>query len=217
MNYNLKSPYVAIIDYGLGNLFSVKNACDHIGLNSKITNSKLEISNAGALILPGVGAFKQAMDSLKSLNLIDVIVKFADSDRPLIGICLGMQLLFEQSKEFGLNNGLGLVKGEVKKFDVPSSVKVPHIGWNSINKIDNNSWGNDFFKNQINGDDMYFIHSYFCQPIDSSIIKAKTKYGGEYFCSAIVQNNIFGVQFHPERSAEKGLNFYKNIRNIIQK
>lgn len=217
MNYNLKSPYVAIVNYGLGNIFSVKNACDHVGLISKITSSKLEIINAGALILPGVGAFKQAMDSLKSLKLIDAIVKFADSDRPLIGICLGMQLLFEESKEFGSNNGLGLVKGKVKKFDVPSSVKVPHIGWNSINKIDKNSWENDFLKNQINGDDMYFIHSYFCQPTDSSIIKAKTKYGGDYFCSAIVQDNIFGVQFHPERSAEKGLKFYKNIRDIIQK
>lgn len=215
MNYNLKSPYVAIVNYGLGNLFSVKNACDHVGLISKITSSKLEISNASALILPGVGAFKQAMDSLKSLDLIDAIIKFSDLDRPLIGICLGMQLLFDESEEFGSSNGLGLVKGKVKKFNVPSSVKVPHIGWNRINKVHDDSWENDFFKNQVNGDDMYFIHSYYCQPTDSSIIKAKTKYGEKYFCSSIIQNNIFGVQFHPERSAEKGLKFYNNIRNII--
>ena len=110
--------YTAIVNYGLGNLFSIKNACNFVGLSSQITNSKNEISNANAVILPGVGAFKQAMESLQSLDLIETIINFSKSNRPLLGICLGMQLLFEESQEFGLHDGLGLVKGKVKKFNV---------------------------------------------------------------------------------------------------
>ena len=213
----MKTRYTAIVNYGLGNLFSIKNACNFVGLSSQITNSKNEISNANAVILPGVGAFKQAMESLQSLDLIETIINFSKSNRPLLGICLGMQLLFEESQEFGLHDGLGLVKGKVKRFNVASSLKVPHIGWNSIRKVDDNSWDNNYLKNLKNGDNMYFIHSYYCQPSDSSIIKSKTKYGDLNFCSTIIQDNICGMQFHPERSAVQGLAIYKNLKNMIMK
>ena len=130
--------YIAIVNYGLGNLFSIKNACNFVGLSSQITNSKNEISNANAVILPGVGAFKQAMESLQSLDLIETIINFSKSNRPLLGICLGMQLLLDKSCESTTETkGLSLISGTCKKFDSYSEnqIHVPHVGWNNVKKI----------------------------------------------------------------------------------
>ena len=160
MDFNTK--YCAIIDYGMGNLFSVKNACTYVGLSSIITSKTEEINEAAMIILPGVGAFSNAMDSLQNLNLVDTILNFASSGKPVIGICLGMQLLFEKSYEFGEKQGLGLIKGDVLKFDIKECLRVPHIGWNSI--VETNSWDKTFLKGSKSESTMYFVHSFFCNP-----------------------------------------------------
>jgi glutamine amidotransferase len=211
---NTDNAYCAIIDYGMGNLFSVKNACEYVGLPSRVTNSIDEINDAGILILPGVGGFKVAMDSLNNLNLVDAILKFSHSKKPIIGICLGMQLLFEKSYEFGQHRGLGLIKGSVLKFDIDLSLKVPHMGWNKIMKT-NYNWDNSYLKGLQDQTTMYFVHSFFCEPSDKSVILSKTEYGEKIFCSSLVKNNIFGVQFHPEKSAAQGLLFYQNIKDFV--
>tara|TARA_Y100001935_G_scaffold238298_1_gene224526 strand:+ start:66 stop:710 length:645 start_codon:yes stop_codon:yes gene_type:complete len=211
MDFNTK--YCAIIDYGMGNLFSVKNACTYVGLSSIITSKTEEINEAAMIILPGVGAFSNAMDSLQNLNLVDTILNFASSGKPVIGICLGMQLLFEKSYEFGEKQGLGLIKGDVLKFDIKECLRVPHIGWNSI--VETNSWDKTFLKGSKSESTMYFVHSFFCNPLDESVIVSKTKYGKKTFCSSLVKNNITGVQFHPEKSANQGLLFYQNLKEYI--
>ena len=206
---------VAIIDYKMSNLFSVQAACQKVGLSSIITSEKHEILDAKVAILPGVGAFGEAMKYLGKTKLDDTIYQFVDSGKPFVGICLGLQLLFESSDEFGNNKGLGVVKGKVKKiqFHSEGNIKypIPQIGWNKIT-------GNTIFwektllcNNQIN-DFMYFVHSYFVEPENDNIILSTTTYGNLEYCSSIQQNNIFACQFHPEKSGEIGLNIYKNIK-----
>ena len=205
---------VAIIDYKMSNLFSVQAACNKVWLSSVITSDKNEILDAKVAILPGVGAFGEAMKYLSDLNLDDTIYQFVDSGKPLIGICLGLQLLFESSEEFGNYIGLGLVKGKVKKFRFHSknSIKypVPQIGWNKITG-NGTSWEKTLLCNNGNGDFMYFVHSYFVEPEDDNIILSHTTYGNTEYCSSIQQNNIFACQFHPEKSGEVGLNIYKSL------
>ena len=209
---------VAIIDYKMSNLFSVQAACENVGLSSIITSDKDEILDAKVAILPGVGAFGEAMKFLCDSKLDDTIDQFVDSGKPFVGICLGLQLLFESSVEFGNYSGLGLVKGKVRKFQFYSnnSVKypVPQIGWNMI-KQTNNSWDDSLLCNNANGDFMYFIHSYFVEPIDESIILSKTIYGNTEYCSSIKQDNIFGYQFHPEKSGIVGMKVYQELKKKL--
>jgi len=206
---------VAIIDYKMSNLFSVQAACEKVGLSSVLTSEKNEILDAKIAILPGVGAFGEAMKYLSDLKLDDTIFQFVDSGKPFVGICLGLQLLFERSEEFGDYSGLGLIKGKVKKFKFHScnSTKypVPQIGWNIIKQV-NDTWKNSLLCNNANDDFMYFVHSYFVEPEDDNIILSKTIYGNTEYCSSIQQNNIFACQFHPEKSGEIGLNIYKNLK-----
>jgi len=211
---------VIIIDYQLGNLFSVKQACSHVGVKATVSSNKEDILSADALILPGVGAFIQAMSNLKNLDLVDAIKQKVNGGTPIFGICLGLQLLFTKSEEFGSQNGLDLISGSIKKF--PSQfndreIKVPHIMWNQIYS-QNKSW-NESPLNELNDFDfMYFIHSYYVEPTNSNSILTKTNYDEIEFCSSIIQNNIFATQFHPEKSADKGILIYKNwalINNLI--
>ncbi len=206
---------VAIIDYKMSNLFSVQAACNSVGLSSVITSDNNQILDAKIAILPGVGAFGEAMKYLSDLKLDDTIFQFVDSGKPFVGICLGLQLLFDSSEEFGKNSGLGLIKGKVKKFNFYShnSTKypVPQIGWNTLKQI-NDSWDDSLLYNNTNGDFMYFIHSYFVEPQNKNIILSSTTYGNTEYCSSIQQNNIFACQFHPEKSGEIGLNIYKNLK-----
>jgi glutamine amidotransferase len=202
---------VVIIDYQLGNLFSVKQACDTVGIDSKISSEKSDILNADALILPGVGAFIEAMKNLNKLDISNIIKSKVINGTPIFGICLGQQLLFTESEEFGAGNGLNLIPGIIKRF--PASIeerkiKVPHIAWNTIYEA-NQSWDTSALKELSNNDFMYFIHSYYVKPINTSCILALTNYDGIEFCSAINYNNIFATQFHPEKSASKGLSIYK--------
>ena len=206
---------VAIIDYKMSNLFSVQAACQKVGLSSIITSDKNEILDAKIAILPGVGAFGEAMKYLKESSLDKTIHQFVDKGKPFVGICLGLQLLFDSSEEFGNCSGLGLIKGKVRKFKVHSfnSIKypVPQIGWNNI--ISNGvSWEGTLLSNNIDNDFMYFVHSYYVEPQIKNVILSSTIYGNTEYCSSVQQNNIFACQFHPEKSGDIGLNIYKNLK-----
>jgi len=206
---------VAIIDYKMSNLFNVQAACSRVGLSSIITSNVAQIIDAKVAILPGVGAFGEAMKYLRRSKLDKAIHEFVESGKPLVGICLGLQLLFDCSEEFGNYSGLGLIKGRVKKFkynyDNSTKYPVPQIGWNKINKT-NGSWDDSLLHNNTNGDFMYFVHSYYVEPQMKNIILSSTTYGNTEYCSSIQQNNIFACQFHPEKSGEIGLNIYKTLK-----
>ena len=211
---------IAIIDYGMGNLFSVKQACNYVGLNAFITTQKSDLKNASAIILPGVGAFGDAMDTLRKLDLIEPIKDFINSGKPFLGICLGIQLLMGESEEFGLHKGLNIIEGRVIKF--PSSgeypEKVPQVGWNQISKpsyLKNNGWENSLLKGLSDEEYMYFVHSFYVVPDSKEVILSQTEYAGITYCSSLQLKNIFACQFHPERSEKKGLQMYKNLASII--
>ncbi|MBN1405329.1 MAG: imidazole glycerol phosphate synthase subunit HisH [Candidatus Omnitrophica bacterium] len=218
---NLK---IVIIDYGMGNLFSVKQACIHAGLDALITSDKKELLSADAAILPGVGAFGDAMDNLHKLDMVLPIKDFVASGRQFYGICLGMQLLMDESEEFGSYKGLGLVNGCVVKFPNKDKngrkIKVPQVGWNSIKRpLDNSSdpWNDTALENINNNELMYFVHSYYALPSEQGVVLSKTVYEGMEYCSSIKYGkNIFASQFHPEKSAGIGLNIYKNWKHIIE-
>lgn len=211
---------VVIIDYQLGNLFSVKQACDSVGIIAEISSSREDILSADALILPGVGAFIEAMNNLKKFGLDTAIQTKVNGGTPIFGICLGQQLLFTESEEFGAGKGLDLISGIIKRFPETieeRKVKVPHIAWNTIFKL-NKEWDNTALKDLNNNNFMYFIHSYYVKPKDDACILTLTNYDGIEFCSAILRNNIFATQFHPEKSADKGISIYKNwalINNLL--
>jgi glutamine amidotransferase len=207
---------VAIIDYKMSNLHSVQAACNKVGMSSVITADAAQILDAKIAILPGVGAFGEAMTQLTESKLDDCIVSFVESGRPFIGICLGLQLLFESSEEFGSHKGLGLIKGTVKKFNfsISENIKypVPQIGWNRILQH-SFSWDGTLLCNNQNDDFMYFVHSYYVEPDDKNMILTTTTYGDQEYCSAIHYNNIFATQFHPEKSGSIGLKVYEQLKN----
>ncbi len=214
---------VAIVDYGRGNLFSVAQACLHVGLDPHITGSPKEIEGAAAVIIPGVGAFGDAMDTLARLDLVGVLRTVASSETPLLGICLGAQLLFEESEEFGTHKGLGIVPGHVVPFDRPRegnrALKVPHVGWNRISRSSSasaNSWDETLLAGQ--GDDafMYFVHSYIMQPESDDIVLSLSTYGDVKFCSGLVSGKVTAFQFHPERSGPEGLRIYQRLAENIR-
>lgn len=204
---------VVILDYNLGNLFSVKHACDYVGIDSHISSSVEDVQSADALILPGVGAFPEAMKNLVELGLVDEIKAFADLGKPIFGICLGLQLLFTGSEEFENTPGLNLVHGTIKKFPNQNNgrhLKVPQINWNTVG-FGEASWANTALNTIEPNSFMYFVHSYYVVPENKAEILTRTDYEGFSYCSSISKNNnIFAVQFHPEKSGEKGVEIYKN-------
>jgi len=194
---------IAIVDYGAGNLFSVKNACDYLGLETVTSNNANDLEKANGIILPGVGAFADAMEKLEATGLIPVIKEQAVK-KPLIGICLGMQMLFDKSYEYGEYDGLSLIPGKVKPIIAPKEFKIPHIGWNSLTFKNGKS---PLFKYINEGDFVYFVHSFFADECEKNQI-AVTDYSAPL--TAAVQNkNVFGTQFHPEKSGDVGLNILK--------
>jgi glutamine amidotransferase len=214
-------PLVAILDYGLGNLFSVEQACALSGLNSIITNSKKDILNADAVILPGVGAYGDAMLTLRRLDLVNVLRDIAESPKPLVGVCLGLQLLMTESYEFGHHKGLGIIEGPVVRFDAPKEkeriLKVPQIGWNRIFQPEGGlRWHGTLLDGIEDGEYMYFVHSYTVQPQDSNVILSNSRYGHIDFCSSIQRGNVFACQFHPERSGQEGMKLYHNLAILLQ-
>ncbi|MEW7289530.1 imidazole glycerol phosphate synthase subunit HisH [Aquimarina sp. 2304DJ70-9] len=210
---------LTIIDYGSSNLYSVINACKTFGIDPVVSNDHAIIKSSDAVILPGVGAFNEAMSSLEKLDLIEPIKEFVHSGKPFMGICLGLHLLFERSEEFGDTKGLGLVKGSIKKFpsDKEQNLKVPQIAWNKINSVNNNNWEKSPFATIQEGTFMYFVHSFYADAEDPEVILSETEYNNVTYCSSILKNNIFATQFHPEKSGDLGLEIYKNwFSNIIQ-
>ena len=192
----------AIIDYGAGNLFSVKNALDFLGIENKITNSPDDLRTADRLILPGVGAFPDAMRMLKESGLVEVI-KEEVQKKPLLGICLGMQMLFEKGYEFGETDGLGLIPGSVKLMHPAGELPVPHIGWNSLEFNEPCK----LLDKCENGEYVYFVHS-FAAECDSKNVAAYCDYGMK-IPALVFEGNVYGAQFHPEKSGETGLNILR--------
>ena len=203
---------IAIIDYGMGNLKSVKNALDFLGIPSVVTKDKEVIRNSNAVILPGVGAFKQAMDNLKDDNLDIFIKDLANEGKLILGICLGMQILFEEGFEGERCQGLGLIKGNIRKMEPKEKVKIPHMGWNKI--VINN---NDDIINGLSGDNfLYYVHSFMaCEYMDENLI-AYSNYGGVKVPGIVRKDNVIGMQFHPEKSGETGLNLLKKFGEMIK-
>ena len=197
---------IGIIDYKLNNLRSVQKAFEKIGTSAFISSDAKELSRAEKLVLPGVGAFGKAMENIKALGLEDLICSSARGGKPLLGICLGMQLLFTRSSENGVHDGLNLIAGDVKLF--PNSVKVPHIGWNQI-EIQHKY---KILKSVVDKSFVYFVHSYYAQP-QEQVTLTTTEYGF-HFTSMVQKDDIFGIQFHPEKSQVAGLQILKNFSEL---
>lgn len=197
---------IAIIDYGVGNLFSLKSSLEYIGAKAIVTSDKDVISSVEKIILPGVGAFGDAAKKLEKTGLKDIILNEVKSGKPLLGICLGMQLLFEKSYEYGEHFGLGLIKGEVVPIEnvIPKEYKIPHICWNSLHFKGEKS---RIFKYIKEGDFVYFVHSYYGANCDDYVTSV-TDYGAELTAS-VECGNVFGCQFHPEKSGDVGLKILK--------
>jgi len=210
-----KSPKIAVIDYGLSNLYSISKALARFTDKVFITDELSGLNSADAVVLPGVGAFEEGMKGLEARGLTEGIKKFAISGRPILGICLGAQLLLSKGYEFGVFDGLDLIKGEVVKFPEAVKEKIPHIGWNEIYPPESGQWNKTIFDFSGKKANMYFIHSYIMKPEKSENILALTSYAGFEFCSAIRQKNIYGCQFHPEKSAEQGLGIIKNFVGLV--
>lgn len=199
---------IAIVDYGAGNIFSVKNALDHLGIASRLTSDKAEIENADEIILPGVGAFGFAMQKLREADLVDFL-RYQAKNKPFLGICLGMQVLFEKGYEFGEHDGLGLIEGSVQKIDAPDLI-IPHMGWNKLEKL------NDcpLLQTVSDNDYVYFVHSYRAVCDDKSIA-AYCEYGGRVPALVYDGKYAYGAQFHPEKSGEVGLGILKTFGGLV--
>jgi len=199
---------VAIVDYRTSNLFNIRKACEHVGLDCSIASELSDPFKFDAVVLPGVGAFGDAMSNLSRYDLIRPIKDFVSAGRPLFAICLGFQLLFSESEEFGMNKGLDIVRGLVKR--IPNSndncrkVKVPQVGWNFI-RGEKFVWENTPLRKLQSPSYMYFVHSFFASPDDASTVASTTEYCGLTYCSSISFGKIFATQFHPEKSGPKGL------------
>lgn len=211
---------VAIVDYGLGNLFSINQACQKVGLDSVITADHQILAGADAIILPGVGAFGDAMKSLEDNGLIPILLNFVQERKPFMGICLGMQLLFDESEEFGNNKGLGLIGGRVVRFpylDNNGNInRVPQIQWNQIHSNTKDLWLNSPLQDLGEGTYMHFVHSYYAEPLNQKEILSYSEYGGINYASAVIKDNIVGIQYHPEKSGENGIKIYKSWSNFIK-
>jgi imidazole glycerol-phosphate synthase subunit HisH len=217
----VERPQVAIIDYHMGNLFSVQRACEWAGLEGIITSDPRQVERADAVILPGVGAFGAAMEALNRTGVSQAIRDYVAAGRPFVGICLGIQLLMSESCEFGAHRGLGIIPGRVLSFrsslDADNLVKIPQMQWNRIQAPRGHpTWEGTLLNGLPGGTFMYFVHSYYVVPDDSSMMIAKTSYAGREFCSALQLKNVFACQFHPERSGPAGLHIYQSLADRLR-
>lgn len=210
---------IAVVDYGLGNINSINRAIEACGAKAILTSDREEIFSADGLVLPGVGAFQYGMGKLIENNLDKVLQDFAQTGKPILGICLGMQLLFESSEEFGFCAGLSLIPGKVLKLEINDTTneKLPHVSWNEIFSTNAPSWENTILDGIGNNQDMYFVHSYYVKPAIEQSILSMTEYSEFVYCSTVKHGNIYGCQFHPEKSAKFGLKIIKNFINICEK
>ena len=211
------SKKVTIIDYGCGNILNLARAIKFLGYEVDITRDKNKIINSTHVILPGVGAFGNAMRQIEKYNLFNIILEYAKSNKPLLGICLGMQILHTESYEFGVHKGLGLIEGKVIKISNKKNtkVKIPHMGWNEIYPSNNKKgWKNKILKNSLIGKSFYFVHSFICITKDHDSTIAVSNYSNISIPAVVATGNIFGCQFHPEKSADNGLAILKNFCEI---
>jgi glutamine amidotransferase len=210
---------ITIIDYGMGNLRSVQKGFEKVGFAAQVTTDPRVVAQADRLVLPGVGAFRDCMHNLRSGGFVEAIEQFVATGRPFLGICLGLQLLFTESKEFGHHQGLNIIPGKVRRFaddlkldgvdgQESTILKVPHMGWNQIQHQDI-----PLFNGVKQGSYVYFVHSYYVQPDDAAVVAATTNYGND-FCSAICHDNVMATQFHPEKSQQVGLTILKNFGEL---
>ncbi len=200
---------IAVVDYGVGNLHSVTKALQKVGADARVTTDWREVEKAKGVVFPGVGAFKDSMDALNRADLGRAVLEAVHSGKPFLGICVGLQMLFEVGEEFGVSRGLGVLGGRVVKFkDVP---KIPHLGWNQI-KV--RMPGNPLLEGIPDGSYFYFVHSYYGVPNDPGVVATTTDYGGD-FTSMVWRDNVFATQFHPEKSQAVGLKLLENFKRYV--
>lgn len=202
---------IAVVDYGVGNLFSLTCSLAAAGARAEVTSDADRILSADGVILPGVGAFSDARDKLRSSGLESAVNEVAASGRPLLGICLGMQMLFERSLEYGVHEGLGLLKGEVVPFRLPAEYKIPHMGWNSLRFVRDNP----LLRYVKQGEYVYYVHSYYASDCDDSVA-AVSEYGGVTVPGLVGKDNVFGTQFHPEKSGAVGMNILRAFKELCE-
>ena len=209
------NPKVTVVDYGVGNLFSVRAAFEHTGADVIMSSDADEIARADRILLPGVGAFGDAMADMRDNGLVEPVLAFSDRGGPLLGICLGMQMLMDESEEFGRHSGLGLIAGAV--VPVPATGAdgrahpVPHVGWNALDPAGRDGWAGTLFSGIRDGDAVYFAHSFMAVPGASEHAIAQCGYDGREICAAVQRGNVFGCQFHPEKSGPVGLAIIRNF------
>ncbi len=205
---------ITIVDYGMGNLRSVQKAFEKLGFTAEVSTDPRRVERADKLVLPGVGAFKDCMDNLRRGGFVDAILQQVASGRPFLGICLGLQLLFSESDEFGRHPGLGIIPGRVKRFAedlrvADEQLKVPHMGWNQIHM----ERPAPLFRGIADQASVYFVHSYYVVPDDEELVATRTEYGN-FFCSSIWRDNVMATQFHPEKSQQVGLHILQNFGDL---
>lgn len=200
---------ITIVDYQMGNLRSVQKAVQRIGGEAVISSDPHEIASADQLILPGVGAFGDAMAEINRRDLAQPICDFVQTGRPFLGICLGLQLLFDEGFEHGTHRGLGILPGDVVKFELPPEFKVPHMGWNTVKKTADSAILDDLADES----HFYFVHSYYVRPSDPSVMSLSCHYGHD-FCAMVTRGNLFATQFHPEKSQANGLNLLRSFNAL---
>ena len=214
----MSQPKVTVIDYGIGNLLSVQRALNHCGANVCVSSDTKTLARADRLILPGVGAFGDGMKSIANLGITEIIRDFADNNRPLLGICLGMQMLMDKSYEFGTHAGLGLITGnvvEIPKLGVDGNPhNIPHMGWANIYPSRNDDWGNPLLNSIKVGSAFYFVHSFYAELKDEKYCAAKCDYDGISMPAIVAKDHVYGCQFHPEKSGAVGLNVLKSFLKI---
>jgi len=200
---------ITIVDYGVGNLHSVAKALEKVGAETRVTSDWHDVEKSDGVVLPGVGAFKDSMDAMHRSDLAKAIKAFIHTGKPFLGVCVGLQMLFSESEEFGKSKGLDIFSGRVVKFD--QGQKVPHMGWNQIQI---SKEGNPLLKGLKDGDFLYFVHSYYVVPEKKDITATQTSYGLD-FTSMVWEKNVFGTQFHPEKSQGVGLKIYENFKDLV--
>ncbi|MBD1400654.1 imidazole glycerol phosphate synthase subunit HisH [Pelovirga terrestris] len=206
---------INIIDYEMGNLRSVANAFERLGLKARISGDPRDIVSADKVVLPGVGAFRDCIDNLRQGGFVAPLLEHIDKGKPLLGICVGMQMLFDESEEFGRHQGLGLIPGRVVRFPADmveqgERLKVPHMGWNTLDLRK----PSPLFKGVADGSYVYFVHSYYCAAEDQKDVAAGCRYGAIEFCASLWRDNIMATQFHPEKSQDLGLKIFRNFGEL---
>jgi len=209
---------IAVIDYGVGNIKSICRALEKSGAEVCLTNDRDKVISSDGVLLPGVGAFAHGMEKLNSQGIDELLREFSETGKPILGICLGMQMLFDQSTEFGETKGLGLIPGQVLRLETLDEAheKLPHVSWNEIKPGTSSEWEGTILNSIKDGEDMYFVHSYYVKPANEEDVLSTTVYSQFEYCSTVKHQNIYGCQYHPEKSAETGLKIIKNFVEICR-